>query len=83
MTSKTELHNISKVPVTCPTLSIDDIIIKLSESVRNVGVLIDVTLSYTHINAISKSANLYLRKIRHIKNYCSPNITNRLLNALY
>ena len=50
---------------------------------RNIGVLIDGTLSYgAHINAISKPANLYLRKIRHIKNYCSPNITKRLLNAL-
>ena len=82
-TSKTELLNISKVPVTFPTLSIDGIIIKPSESVRNLGVLIDSTLSYgAHINAISKSANLYLRKIRHIRNYCSPNITKRLLNAL-
>ena len=83
-TSKTEPLNISKVPtVTFPTLSIDGIIIKPSESVRNIGVLIDSTLSYgAHINAISKSANLYLRKIRHIKNYCSPNITKRLLNAL-
>ena len=50
---------------------------------RNIGVLIDGTLSYgAHINAISKSANLYLRKIRHIKNYCSPNITKRLLNVI-
>ena len=82
-TSKTELLNISKVPVTFPTLSIDGIIIKPSESVRNLGVLIESTLSYgAHINAISKSANLYLRKIRHIKNDCSPKITKRLLNAL-
>ena len=59
-TSKTEL-NISKVPVTFPTLSIDGILIKPSESVRNLGVLIDSTLSYgAHINAIYKSANLYI-----------------------
>ena len=58
-TSKTELLNISKVPVTFLTLSIDGIIIKPSESVRNLGVLIDSTLSYgVHINVISKSANL-------------------------
>ena len=77
-TSKTELINISKVPVTFPTLSINDIIIKLSESVRNIGVLIDSTLSYgAHINAISKAANLYLRKTSNIKNYCSPNINKR------
>ena len=35
-TSKTELLNISKVPDTFPTLSIDGIIIKPSESVRNI-----------------------------------------------
>ena len=59
-TSKTELINISKVPVTFPTLSIDGIISKPSESVRNLIVLIDGTLSYgAHINEISKSANLY------------------------
>ena len=67
-TSKTEILNISQVPVTFPILSIDGIIIKPSESVRNIGVLIDSMLSYgAHINAISKSANLYLRTIRHIK----------------
>ena len=59
-TSKTELLNISKVPVTFSTLSIDSIIIKNSESVRNLGVLIDSTLSYgAHFNAISKSTNLF------------------------
>ena len=51
--------NISKVPVTFTTMLIDGIVIKPSESVRNLGVLIDDTLSYgAHINAISKSANL-------------------------
>ena len=43
----------------------------------------DSTLSYSyHVNAISKSANFYLRKIRHIRNYCSTNITKRLVNYL-
>ena len=42
-----------------------------------------ITISYgAHINKISKSADLYLRKIRHFKNYFSPNITKRLLYAL-
>ena len=82
-TSKTELLNISKIPDTFPTISIDSIIIKPYESVLNLGVLIDSTLSYgAHINVISKSDNLYLRNIRLIKNYCSPTITKRLLNAL-
>ena len=38
-TSKTELLNISKVPATFPTLSIDGIIIKPSEYVRNIKCL--------------------------------------------
>ena len=67
--------NISKVPIILSTLSIYGNIIKPSESMRNIGVLIDRTLSYSdHIDAISKSDNFYLNKIRHIRNYCSPNI---------
>ena len=82
-TSKTELLNISNVPVICPTVSIDGNIMQPCESVRNIGVLMDSILSYSaHINAISKSANFYLRKIRHIRNYYSTNITKRLVNAL-
>ena len=42
-TSKTELLNISKVHVTFTTLSMYGIIIKPSESVRNLGFLIDGT----------------------------------------
>ena len=75
-TSKTELMNISKVPVIFPTLSINGNIIHPSESVRNIGVLMDITLSYSaHINTILKCAIFYFRKIRHIRNYCSTNIT--------
>ena len=70
--------NSYKVPVIFPTLSIYGKIIQLSESVRNLGMLMDSTLSYSaHINVISKSANLYLRKYRHIRNYCSPDITRK------
>ena len=59
-------------PVCPPLKPALGIIIKPSESVRNLGVLIESTLSYgAHINSIST-----------IKKYCSPNITKRLLNAL-
>ena len=76
-TSKTQLLNISKVPVIFPIVLIDGNIIQPSESVCNLGVLMDSTLSYSaHINAITKSANL--RKIRHIRNIFSPNITKSL-----
>ena len=69
-TSKTELLNIPKVPVIFTSLSIDDNIIHNFKYVRNLGVLMDSTLSYSfHINVISKSANFYFLKIRHIRNY--------------
>ena len=53
--SKTEFLKISKVPVICPTLSIDGNIILPFESVSNLGVLMDSTLLYSaNIDAISK-----------------------------
>ena len=54
-----------------------------SASVRNIGVIFDSTLSFdAHINSISKSANFHLRRIRHIRKYCSKRITKLLINAL-
>ena len=48
-----------KVNVIFPIMSIDCIIIKHSEYVANLGVLIDGTLSCgAHINAISKAVNV-------------------------
>ena len=44
---KTELLNISKVPVIFPTLSIDNNIIQHYESVRNLSVLMVSSLSYS------------------------------------
>ena len=49
--SKTELLKISKVPATFPTLSIYGIIIKPSDSVRNLGVLTDSILYRTSYGA--------------------------------
>ena len=34
------------------------------------------------MNAISKSANYHLRRIAHIRKYCSTRITRTLINAL-
>ena len=44
-TSKTELMNISKVAVIFPTLLFDGNIIQNSESVRNLGVLMDSVIT--------------------------------------
>ena len=43
----------------------------------------DLSLSFGHhMNAISKSANYHLRRIAHIRKYCSTRITRTLINAL-
>ena len=58
-------------------------VIHPSASVLNLGVIFDSTLSFdAHINSISKSANFHLRRIRHIRKYCSKRITKLLINAL-
>ena len=79
-TSKTELLNVSRVYTTFPPVIIDGRVIHPSASVRNLGVIFDSTLSFdAHINSISKSANFHLRRIRHIRKYCSISV---LLNYL-
>ena len=43
----------------------------------------DSSLSFGHhMNAISKSVNYHLRRIAHIRKYCSTRITRTLMNAL-
>ena len=82
-TSKIELLNVSRVYTTFPPVIIDGRVIHPSASVRNLGVIFDSTLSFdAHINSISKSANFHLRRIRHIRKYCSKRITKLLINAL-
>ena len=82
-TSKTELLIVSRIPTIFPSVVIDGKLIQSSESVRNLGVIIDSSLSFgRHMNAISKSANYHLRRIAHIKKYCSTRITRTLINFL-
>ena len=58
-------------------------VIHPSTSVRNLGIIFHSTLSFdAHISSISKSANFHLRRIGHIRKYCSMRITQLLINAL-
>ena len=60
-TSKTELLNISRIPIIYPSVIIDGKLILPSDSVRNIGVIMDSTSYFGHhINTISKSANDHL-----------------------
>ena len=53
-----------------PHVIIDGRVIHPSASVRNLGVIFDSILSFdAHISSISKSANLHLRRIGHIRKY--------------
>ena len=81
--SKTELHNVSRVYTNSLPVIIDGIVIHHSASDRNLGVIFDSILSFdAHISSISKSANFHLRRIGHIRKYCSKRITKLLINAL-
>ena len=86
-TSKTEPLNISRVYTNFPPVIIDVRVIHPSASVRNIGVIFDSTLSFdTHISSmefiyiyiyISKSVNFHLRRIGHIRKYCSKRIRGK------
>ena len=66
-TSKTELFNVSRIPPIFPFVIIDGKLIQPSDSVHNLGIIMNNSLSFGHhMNAISKSANYHLRRIAHI-----------------
>ena len=82
-TSKTELLKVSRVYINFPPVNIDSRIIHPSASVHNLGVIFDNTLSFdAHISSILIYANFHLRRIGHIRKYCSKRITKLLINAL-
>ena len=82
-TFKTVLLNVSRVYANCPPAIIAGRVIHPYTSVCNLGVIFDSTLSFdAPINSISKSANFHLRRIGHIRKYCSKRITKLLINDL-
>ena len=80
---KTEPLNVSRIPRIFPSVIIDGKLIQPSDSVRNLGVIMDSSLFVGHhMNAISKSDNYHLHRIAHIRKYCSTRINRSLINAL-
>ena len=70
-TSKTELLNVSRIPTMFPSVIFDGKLIQPSDSVCNLGIIMDSSLSFCHhMNVISKSVNYHLRRIAHIRKYC-------------
>ena len=63
-----------------PICGYDGKLILPSDSVHKLGVIIDSYLIVGHhMNSISKSVNYHLRRIAHIRKYCS---TKKLTNIL-
>ena len=65
-----------------PTLQFGNDIIKPSESVKNIGVIFDSTLSMVpHVNSICKTAFYHLRNIAKIRKFLSAKTTETLIHA--
>ena len=84
-TEKTELLVISssrQVQPIFPTLSFGSDIISPFDSVRNIGVIFDRTLSMSpNINNVCKSSFSHLRNIARIRKYLSFKSTETLIHA--
>ena len=66
-----------------PTLNVCGSIIKPSDSVRNLGVHFDSTMSMSsHISAVSRSLNYHLRNIGRIRNYIDKDTCNHAVRSL-
>ena len=64
-------------------LQVDGASISPSTEVRNLGVILDSTLSFqSHIKSISKAAFFHLRNISRLRPYLSYSVTERGLHLL-
>ena len=84
--SKTEVivfgstHNLAKLPEV--SLSIGEAIVTEVSEVRNLGAMLDKSLSMVqHISATCRSAWFHLRKIKQIKQYIDPESFEKLIHA--
>lgn len=49
-------------------VTVGDAIIRPSDSVKSLGVIIDNTLTFNaHVNSVSKTTHFYIRALRHIR----------------
>ena len=82
-TSKTILFNLSQSPTHFPPFLIDNIVIYLSPTASNLGVLFDSTFSFIpHIAAITKFANYHQIRIRKMRKSINVSLTKTLVNTL-
>ena len=73
-------HQLKKV--TIDSTSIGEVSINLSSMVRNLGILLDPSMSMvTHISSISSSAHFHLRNIARIRPFLSEKSTEQLVHA--
>ena len=84
-TEKTELLDVNsrhQAQTVFTTLAFGSDIISPSDSVRNIGVIFDRTLSMSpHINNVCKSSFYHLRNIARIRKYLSLKSTETLAHA--
>ena len=83
--SKTEVMFISSRFVKClpfPKITIGDSTVDISSSAKNLGVIIDSTLTMKdHVNNIVKSASFAIYKIGRLSKYLDAKSTERLIHA--
>ena len=73
-------HQLKKV--TIDSISVGEVSINLSSTVRNLGILLDPSMSMvTHIRSICSSAHFHLRNIARIRPFLSKKATEQLVHA--
>ena len=76
-------RNLIKIKELHPTIKIGTADIYPRDSVRNLGVIMDSTITMqSHIKAITKSMYFHMRTIRHIRHYLDDDTCKKAINAL-
>ena len=71
-----------QLKVTIDSISIGEVSINLSSTVRNLGILLDSSMSIvTHISSICSSAHFHLQNIARIRPFPSEKATEQLVHA--
>jgi hypothetical protein len=74
--------NLKKLSTRNLTLSVDNDVISPVEVVRDLGVYLDAELTLKHhVNRITSSCFLQLRRLRQIRRVAGPKVTKRLVSA--
>ena len=69
--------------ITVPSIKIGDVTISALESCRNLGIILDSTMSMSaHISSVCKSVRYYLRNLGIIRKYLTRSATEKIVHAL-